>query len=165
MIQTIVRQILLTRRSFNADILDSKGQVVLKIRRPIKWFLNSEIRVYNAKDELLGEVKQVWHLWRRQYELFIGYIVIRLNHRKTQFAEIDTGFLGWDFHLVDEKGHHLASVNREFGGFAREIFTDTGSYAVHLDQGKRRLSLQEKAVVLCCAINIDIDYFSRHSGR
>ena len=148
---------LLTRRPFNASILDVNGQVVLKIRRPIKWFLNSEIRVYNAKDELLGEVKQVWHLWRRQYELFIG---------KKQFAAIDTGFLGWDFQLVDDQGRHLAAVNRAFGGFAREIFTDTGSYAIHLENGSvRRLSLQERAVVLCCAITIDIDYFSRHSGR
>ena len=72
---------LLTRRSFNASILDANGQVVLKIRRPIKWFLNSEISVYNANDELLGEVKQVWHLWRRQYELFLGYFNIIMLER------------------------------------------------------------------------------------
>ncbi len=154
-LKTLVRQLLLTRRSFNASVLDTNGQVVLKIERPIKWFLNSEIRVYTAQDELIGEVKQVWHLWRRQYELFLG---------KKQFAEINTEFLGWDFHLEDETGRRLASVNRSFGGFARELFTDTGSYGIYYDQG-RAISLQERAVALCCAINIDIDYFSRHSGR
>lgn len=67
---------------------------------------------------------------------------------------------------MNEKGNNLASVNKRFLGFAREIFTDTGSYAIHLEQdNNRRLSLQERAVVLCCAINIDIDYFSRQSGR
>lgn len=29
----------------------------------------------------------------------------------------------------------------------------------------RPMSLDERAVALCCAINVDIDYFSRHSGQ
>ena len=58
-------------------------------------------------------------------------------------------------------------VNRNFSGFGREFFTDTGEYAIHMDStpnAVRHLSLDERAVLLSCAINIDIDYFSRHSG-
>lgn len=72
---TIVRQFLGTRRSFNADILDAGGQVVLKIRRPIKWFLNSQISIFTGRGELIGEVHQSWHLWRRQYDLFLRYLL------------------------------------------------------------------------------------------
>ena len=68
---TIARQLLRTRRSFNADILDQNGNLVLKIRRPIKLFLNSRIEIYTAKDELIGEVHSSWHLWRRRYDLFM----------------------------------------------------------------------------------------------
>jgi hypothetical protein len=89
---------------------------------------------------------------------------------KKQFAEIDTGFLGWDFQVRGEDGRALAAVNRNFAGFAREIFTDTGSYALYMDalhgpeaeQG-HALSRDERAVLLSCAICIDMDYFSRHS--
>ena len=76
-IGTILRQLLRTRRSFQADILDMNGNVVLKIKRPIKWLLNSHISVYTPDDELVGEVKQVWHLWRRQYDLFLRYIAFK----------------------------------------------------------------------------------------
>ena len=44
---------------------------------------------------VLGEVRQRWHLWQRNYELFLG---------KRQFAAINGGFLAWEFVLKDEQG-------------------------------------------------------------
>jgi hypothetical protein len=70
----IVRQMLRTRRQFSADILDANGNVVLKIERPIKLFLNSHISVFTPDGRLIGEVQQTWHLWRRQYDLFRKYV-------------------------------------------------------------------------------------------
>ncbi|KAJ3237722.1 hypothetical protein HDU81_009105 [Chytriomyces hyalinus] len=156
----ILRQILGTRRVFNAVVLDVHGNVVLKINRPFKWFLNSTITISDANDTVIGEVKQVWHPLRRKYDLF-------LKHK--QFAIIEAGFLAWDFVIEGEHpGEVLAAVNRNFAGFAREIFTDTGVYAIHMDnleEKTRPLSLDERAVILGCAITIDIDYFSRHSDH
>ncbi|KAJ3037323.1 hypothetical protein HK097_003549, partial [Rhizophlyctis rosea] len=157
----LMRQFLRTRRPFKATILDRNGNVVLKIERPIKWLLNSQIFIYDAKDNLIGEVQQVWHLWRRKYDLFL---------KKRQFSFIDGGFWAWDFHVMDEQNNLIAAINRNFVGFAREIFTDTGTYAIHMDDANtmnnsRGLSLDERAVLLCCAVNIDIDYFSRHSSH
>ncbi|KAJ1566703.1 hypothetical protein HK096_000629, partial [Nowakowskiella sp. JEL0078] len=87
-----------------------------------------------------------------------------------QFAKIDEGFLAWDFNIKDESDLNFASVNRNFIGFAREIFTDTGEYAIRmrssdLTHSKRHtLPLDKRALILACAINVDIDYFSRHSN-
>ncbi|KAL7776075.1 hypothetical protein CFE70_006488 [Pyrenophora teres f. teres 0-1] len=50
-----------------------------------------------------------------------------------QFARVDEPFLSWDFSLMSEDGRLAGSVNRNFGGFAREIFTDTGVYALRMD--------------------------------
>ncbi|KAJ3060398.1 hypothetical protein HK102_009502, partial [Quaeritorhiza haematococci] len=152
----ILRQLMRTRRAFKAVVLNRNGEVVLKIYRPVKWFLNSTIYVYDRNDNLIGEVKQVWHLWRRKYDLFL---------QKRQFAAIDGGFWAWDFILEDENGGVLSSVNRNFVGFAREIFTDSGQYVVRYDavQPVRALSLDERAVALAAAVTVDIDYFSRHS--
>jgi hypothetical protein len=93
---------------------------------------------------------------------------VNLKNRAKQFAQIDGGFLAWDFQLLDENNNLIAAINRNFVGFVRELFTDTGQYAIHLDSAQgavRPLSLDERAIILCCAINIDIDYFSRHSGQ
>ena len=53
----------------------------------------------------MGEVKQRWHLWQRNYELFLG---------KRQFAAINGGLLAWEFTLKDEQDGVLALIDRNF---------------------------------------------------
>ncbi|KAL1644461.1 hypothetical protein SLS58_004375 [Diplodia intermedia] len=50
-----------------------------------------------------------------------------------QFAHVNEPWLSWDFTLRSDSDQLLGSVNRNFGGFAREIFTDTGVYALRMD--------------------------------
>ncbi|KAJ1979389.1 hypothetical protein H4R34_002841 [Dimargaris verticillata] len=163
---SLSRQFLRTHRQFKATILDMDGNVVLTIHRPFSW-INSRIYVKTPNGEVIGEVHQEWHLWKRRYDLFV---------RGDQFARIDGGFLAWDFDMIDDQGRLISSVNRNFSGFAREIFTDTGQYVLRMDaaaplvtttapQPTRALTLDERAVALACAVTIDIDYFSRHSSH
>ncbi|KAK4516470.1 uncharacterized protein ATC70_011442 [Mucor velutinosus] len=156
--KSISRQLLRTHRKMNATILNTQGEVAFKIVRPYSLF-NSRIFIYTADDELVGEVQQRWNLVRRKYDLFVG---------TNQFASIDTPFLGWDFNLQDEHGGTLGNVSRNFVGFAREIFTDTGEYVLRMDAvdgNSRGMTLDERAVTLACAVSIDFDYFSRHSSH
>ncbi|TID23026.1 Scramblase-domain-containing protein [Venturia nashicola] len=100
-----------------------------------------------------------------------------------QWAHCDEPFLSWDFSLKSEDGKLIGSVNRNFAGFGREIFTDTGVYALRMDsaglteepkhiisqtgQSEDRhvgMTLDQRAVMLATAVSIDFDYFSRHSG-
>ncbi|KAK1224462.1 hypothetical protein PQX77_012636 [Marasmius sp. AFHP31] len=102
----------------------------------------------------------------------------------SQFAKVDGGFLAWSFSLRDARDEEIAFISREFRGFGREIFTDTGQYFVTFgprpelsdfnQEGTvaprrqtvlRDLTLDERALVLALAVNIDFDYFSRHSGH
>jgi len=41
--------------------------------------------------------------------------------------------LSWDFTLADVHGNLIGSINRNFRGFGREIFTDTGQYILRMD--------------------------------
>ncbi|KAJ3394046.1 hypothetical protein HDU92_007269 [Lobulomyces angularis] len=158
--QSVVRQVMRTRRQFKATVLDANGNVVLKILRPVKWLINSRITILNELDEEIGEVTQVWHPWRRKYDLFI---------KKKQFAEVDGDFLTWDFSVKNEDNKQISLINRDFMGFIKEIFTDVGTYVIRLDdknlseQGS--LTYDQRAVILACAIDVDIDYFSRHSSH
>ncbi|RPD80232.1 Scramblase-domain-containing protein [Lentinus tigrinus ALCF2SS1-7] len=139
--------------------------------------------------DTFAEVQQRWHLWRRRYDLFLRETPHRIlstvdepqpepePEMFRQFARIDNGFLAWHFTLRDATGQAIANVNRAFRGFGRELFTDTGQYFINFD-GKephetdelaqrprliRKLSLEERALILATAVNIDFDYFSRHS--
>ncbi|KAF2768783.1 Scramblase-domain-containing protein [Teratosphaeria nubilosa] len=100
-----------------------------------------------------------------------------------QFAHVDEPLLSWDFNLRGENQSLVGSVNRNFGGFAREIFTDTGVYALRMDSAAQSsvlesadgrevdryekdataMTLDQRAVMLATAVSIDFDYFSRHS--
>ncbi|KAL6232865.1 Scramblase-domain-containing protein [Aspergillus navahoensis] len=94
-----------------------------------------------------------------------------------QFAYVDEPFLSWDFSLRSADSRLIGSVNRDFVGFAREIFTDTGVYALRMDSAGLKpsneldhdtsitgMTLDQRAVMLATAVSIDFDYFSRHSG-
>lgn len=53
-----------------------------------------------------------------------------------QFAKVDSGFLAWDFWLKDKDDRLLASINRNFRGIGRELFTDTGTFILATGFGK-----------------------------
>ena len=106
----------------------------------------------------------------------------------SQFARVDEPFLSWDFTLLSEDKRLIGSVNRNFSGFAREIFTDTGVYALRMDaaglaaepshlisktgvrakntitESTPGMTLDQRAVMLATAVSIDFDCFSRHSS-
>lgn len=106
-----------------------------------------------------------------------------------QFAYVDEPFLSWDFSLLSANGRLIGSVNRNFTGFGREIFTDTGVYMLRMDAAALSeeprhlisktsksseqaydspnvsgLTLDQRAIMLATAVSVDFDYFSRHSG-
>ncbi|KIR78601.1 hypothetical protein I306_04529 [Cryptococcus gattii EJB2] len=133
-LSTISRQALRTHRPFRSIVMDRYGKPVLWIKRPFA-FINSRIFVHSSEDpdsRLVGEAQQQWHPWRRRYNLFQS----RESDTFRQFAKVDSGFLAWDFWLKEKDDRLLASINRNFRGIGRELFTDT----------------------------VDFDYFSRHSG-
>ncbi|KAL1593879.1 hypothetical protein SLS60_010612 [Paraconiothyrium brasiliense] len=162
---------------------------------------------------IIGAAEQEWGLLRRKYNLFLareiepaapatpqltsgdlplsGSKALTLsddNNREigmVQFARVDEPFLSWDFRLMSEDQRLVGSVNRNFGGFGRELFTDTGAYALRMDsaglhgevqqasnleqatrlsQDRPGMTLDQRAVMLATAVSVDFDYFSRHSG-
>ena len=159
-----------------------------------------------ADMRIIGATEQEWAPLRRKYNLYMarkladaapgtpqiapGNLPLSSSKAMTvaeddnrevamlQFARVDERFLSWDFGLMSEDGRQLGSVNRNFGGFAREIFTDTGVYALRMDaaaiaqepahaghaDAAPGMTLDQRAVMLATAVSVDFDYFSRHSG-
>ena len=117
----ISRQLLRRRRPFVATLLNPAGDVIFRVRRPL-YVINSSTIVEDSFGAQVGEIRAVWHLYKRQYDLFL---------HDTQFGAVRSGLLAWEFEMKDEDGLSIARVDRNFTGFARELFTDFGHYAVH----------------------------------
>ncbi|EME43261.1 hypothetical protein DOTSEDRAFT_72609 [Dothistroma septosporum NZE10] len=163
---------------------------------------------------IIGEAQQRWAPLRRKYDLFSfrpleapreENLRIESGEKATsdamalteskapdqaieagmvQFAHVNEPFLSWDFTLKSDDQNTIGSVNRNFVGFARELFTDTGVYALRMDSAAQTTALQDasgqelaryerkaaamtldqRAVMLATAVSIDFDYFSRHSS-
>ena len=165
---------------------------------------------------IIGEAQQLWAPLRRKYNLFAHRQTRNSSATSAssqypppsqplsnsqqldltpynggqfvQFASVNEPFLSWDFSLRSNEGGLIGSVNRNFAGFGREIFTDTGVYALRMDSvalaqepthlisqtGQQSvgfqdpndpgMTLDQRAVMLATAVSIDFDYFSRKSG-
>ncbi|KAF5387121.1 hypothetical protein D9615_001633 [Tricholomella constricta] len=200
---TMARQAFATHRPFRAVIMDLKGSPILWARSifpaSLGWSMYVQrLRGYSNHSsdgepilDTFGEVQQIWHPWRRKYDLYLREgrrrILSTTSGRQpepetskfTQFAKVDMPFLAWHFRLFDGRGEEFAFISRAFRGFGRELFTDTGQYSVTFGPGPkevqngnesvsshlvRQLTLEERALTLALAVNIDFDYFSRHSG-
>ncbi|QHS74327.1 Aim25p [Saccharomyces paradoxus] len=191
--KAIMRQFYRLHRPFLVDVFDNWGNVIMTIKRPFS-FINSHIKTivppsayvdngsgsshyHDGKEgTIVGETIQNWHLWRRRYELF------QKNGTEgstfDQFGKIDAPFLSFDFPVTDADGKIMASVDRNWVGLGREMFTDTGVYVVRFDSQRcfndiyptellssQVLTLDQRAVLLANAVSIDFDYFSRHSRQ
>ncbi|KAK3278594.1 hypothetical protein CYMTET_13478 [Cymbomonas tetramitiformis] len=133
----VLLQVLRGHRGFTATLFSPQGELIMKITRPF-YVISSSLKVEDQHGEVVGEVQQRWHLFRRNYDMYLG---------KDQFAEIRGGFLAWEFDLIDQEGVSVAKVDRNFTGLAREMFTDAGQYVVYFDPaGQAQVALQASAV-------------------
>ncbi|CAI4034498.1 hypothetical protein SMKI_10G2910 [Saccharomyces mikatae IFO 1815] len=191
--KAIMRQFYRLHRPFLVDVFDNWGNVIMTIKRPFS-FINSHIKTIvppsayvdnrnetthchdGEEGTIVGETIQNWHLWRRRYELFQKDGIE--DSAFDQFGKIDAPFLSFDFPVTDAMGKIMASVDRNWVGLGRELFTDTGVYIVRFDSQRcfndiypiemlssQVLTLDQRAVLLANAVSIDFDYFSRHSRQ
>lgn len=179
-LKAIGRQFFRLHRPFDIDVFNNYGDLLMTIKRPFS-FINSHIKSllpgYDHNGELMyeviGELVQSWHLWRRKYNLF--KLEDEGADEYNQFGAIDSPFLAFDFPVRNENGDVIASVDRNWVGLGRELFTDTGIYIIRMDPASFAglgdmyptvagpLTLDQRAILLGNAVSIDFDYFSRHS--
>lgn len=178
---TIQRQLLRTRRPFKMQFWPTnhlEHDPSLTIERGFK-LVNSKVQcVVNEHEEsqVVAESKQVWHLWRRKYDLFAkdtddeGYL--------DKFAECDAPILSWEFYNMDENRLLTCGVDRNWAGLGLEFLTDVGTYVLRFDPNlsfeglvdpsqldyTKTLTPEERLAIICQTISIDFDYFSRHSN-
>ncbi len=131
----IIRNMAHHHRSFKATVMDADFNVVFKVDRPF-YFIESGMKVLDRNDQVIGEIKMDWHLMRRKYSLFLADPTTQQSQPQqqkvfNQIAAVDMPMLSWNFDIHNAEGEKLAVVDRNFTGWAREIFADAGKYVLH----------------------------------
>lgn len=118
---------------------------------------------------VIGEAHSEWAPLRRKYNLFLAHELhkaqelsreaipsdlsnvqrsqVKAEDHFSQFAYVDEPFLSWDFSLKDSDGKLIGSVNRNWRGFGRELFTDTGAYALRMDSAGLDQEAEQRHIV------------------
>ncbi|CAG8562097.1 4007_t:CDS:2 [Diversispora eburnea] len=168
---------ILTFSDSASQILRNSALIVARQVELLNVFLNQICVGYIAEEQTFTStlLRQLFRTHRNFRATILnpnGEIILKI-HRPFAFINSrifvstnDNQLIGevqQQWHLWHKRGVDFGSVNRNFGGFAKEIFTDMGQYVIRMDPETRLMSLDERAVILAAAISVDFDYFSRHS--
>jgi uncharacterized protein YxjI len=125
------------------EVLDSAGQVVLKLTRPAK-IVKSSIIVSDPNDQEIGRIKQ---------DNVFGKIHFSLEAGGYTYGSIRAeNWRAWNFRVEDHEGKEVARITKTFEGVAKTIFTTADNYVVqiHAQMAQPLISL-----VVAAALTID----------
>ncbi len=148
----IARQFLGHWRTFDILIFNVQRQPVLVARHPFR-FLFQRLEIY-AGDVLLGAVQQRWAIFRKRFD-------IEDSNREIIMQVSSPFFRFWTFPFT-RGGREVGRVEKKWGGFFTEIFSDKDTFHVGFDPN---LSENERRLILAASLFIDLQYFEAKGGH
>lgn len=153
----IKRQILRSHRPLDVEVFDPHGNLTFRFTRPFFFFF-SDLRVETADGTHIGTVHRRWSwTFAKVYDL--------CDERGRVFARVHSPFWRiWTFPLKDPKGREVAVIQKKWGGFLRESFTDADRFTVEFGEALR-WPPEQRAVIFAAALSIDMDFFEENHKR
>lgn len=125
------------------EVVDSAGQVQLRITRPAK-VIKSTVIVSNGQDQEIGRIVQ---------ENAIGKIRFALQAGGHTYGMIKAeNWRAWNFRIEDHAGTEVARITKTFEGFAKAVFTTADNYVVQIHAP---LAQPLNALVVAAALCVD----------
>lgn len=121
------------------------GPVVLKIHRGFGLF-RKKVHVYDAQGETIGYFKS--------RILSLGGAFDVYDAKDQPIAVLKGDWKGWNFKFSKTSGEEFGQVSRQWGGIAKELFTNADNYVVHFERDKMDAP-EHFPLVLAAAICID----------
>lgn len=109
------------------DIYDENGDVVFIVKGELSW--GKRLKVFDAHENYLGEVKQELFTFFPKFEIFIGNAYAgEITKRFSLFSHefdidylgwyIEGDFLGWDYSVMNQSGAEIAKISKEILNFS-----------------------------------------------
>jgi uncharacterized protein YxjI len=136
-------------RPFEILIFDSSRQPILKALHPFRFFFQ-RLEISDASGRPLGVLQQRWAFFAKRFDVLDAQGQLVLEMRSGLFRV-------WTFPFFRGE-EEVARVEKKWGGFLREAFTDADRFRIALGPA---LNPVERRLVLAAALFIDLQYFER----
>ncbi len=151
----ISRQFLGTHRPLRLHVTDKEGHQVLFASRDFYW-LFSHLNVEDGEGNSLGRLNRRFGMLKRKFAV--------LDANGNQIAGINgSAFRRYTFTLNDHRGEEIGRITKQWGGIAREAFTDADTFHVQFsDAGS---SQEVRLMLIASAFAIDMDFFEKKGSH
>jgi uncharacterized protein YxjI len=137
-------------RSFDILVYDDARQLLLRVHHPFR-FLFQRLEVTTAGGEFLGAIQQRFAILSKRFD-------IEGANGAPRFEVSSPLWRIWTF-AIEKAGEQVALVQKRWGGFLTEAFTDKDRFRIELTG--TGLSSADRFLVLAAALFIDLIYFEK----
>ncbi len=130
---------------FHLDIVDTENILQASLSRGWTFWM-SKITVRDGEGVDIGQIQQKFKFFKPTFLIFdaSGY----------QIASITGDWKAWNFTITDASENQIGTINKKWGGIAKEVFTSADKYNVSI-----RPEVAEdnkKIAIVATAITIDM---------
>lgn len=139
------------------DIYDDAGNTVFTVKGELSW--GHLLRIYDAKGNEVGYVKEKILTWLPKFEMYIGENCIGCIQKEFSFFKpkfnidyngwnVEGDWFEWDYTIVNTSGQYVASVSKE-------LWNWTDTYVINVQNS------QDAVYALMLVLAIDAEKCSR----
>jgi uncharacterized protein YxjI len=143
----LLRFFLKALRPFTMVILTDSKQVVLRVKRPFRFYFH-EATVIDSQGHSLGVLRRRFSLLRRKYSVFD-------NSGKEIFELFGPLLKPWTF-IIKKNAIEYGKITKKWSGLLKEGFTDADNFAVLFP---KEWDIKLKALFLGSVFLIDFVHF------
>lgn len=140
------------------DIYSETGETVYTVKGELSW--GHLLRIYDARGEELGAVKEQVMTWLPKFEMYLGDRYIGCIRKEFSFFrprfrvdcngwQVEGDWFEWDYRIVNAEGQSIASVSKE-------LWNWTDTYVIDVVQP------QDALCVLMLVLAIDAEKCSKN---
>ncbi len=144
----LARQFLRNHRPMTLHVVDGDGNPVLTASRAFFWFL-SHLRVEDGEGKPVGFLQRRFGILKRKF--------IVEDPSGQLLAQVEGPMFRPNTFMVYRQGKEVGRITKQWGGIAREAFTDADTFRVQMDTDATDQAFA--LMVLATALAIDLDFF------
>ena len=140
------------------DIYSETGETVYTVKGELSW--GHLLRIYDARGEELGAVKEQVMTWLPKFEMYLGDRYIGCIRKEFSFFrprfrvdcngwQVEGDWFEWDYRIVNAAGQSIAAVSKE-------LWNWTDTYVIDVVQP------QDALCVLMLVLAIDAEKCSKN---
>ncbi len=132
---------------FQFHIIDNNAETQVIIRRGWSFFGYAPISVSNKEGKIIGYI-------HRNFTL-VGYSFYIQNAERLKIALLEGSWLSWNF-TIKREDTTIAIIDKEWTNLGKELFTNSDKYRVQLTEIIEIYSTEERTLLTCAALLVDI---------